>query len=168
MRLCLVSFISQVQIQRVDTWRIGPCHDTPACAFVHSCQHAHAICVCVYMCVFIYLFFLAIVLSLSVSKHADCAEQWACAGWAVLPYRWCSPDTSQAAVQQLRAAAALNPNRVWQSHYLLVLCCLPTAARWNSRPLKWTGGVARRLKRTGAICMAFHFTAQVEGIANRS
>lgn len=46
-RLPLVSFISKVQIQRVDTGKKGPCHDTTvhmhACTFVHTCQHAHAL-----------------------------------------------------------------------------------------------------------------------------
>ena len=65
----------------------------------------------------------------------DSAEQWACAGWAIAASRWCSPDTSQCAVLQLRAPAALNPNRVWQSHYLLVLCCLSAVAPPKNRAL---------------------------------
>ncbi|KAK1892539.1 Cyanuric acid amidohydrolase, partial [Dissostichus eleginoides] len=35
----------------------------------------------------------------------------------------------------MRAPMALNPNRVWQSHYLPVLCCSLTAARWRNRAL---------------------------------
>jgi len=47
----------------------------------------------------------------------------------------CSTDTSPHPVLQLWAPLALNPNRVWQSHYLLVFCCLLTVAWWRNGPL---------------------------------
>lgn len=149
MRLCLVSFITKVQIQGVDTGKKGPCHDTSACAYVRVC-----ICEPTPVCTHAHTHFLGgIVLSFSFHIDWDSAEQRACrlrdSGVQVMLPRHipvCCPTAESCCGFEPKQGVAIPlPARP-----LLSAHC-STA---EQRGFKRTGGAVGRLKCRGTIYKA--------------
>lgn len=140
MRLCLVSFISKVQIQRVDTGKKG---QVMTCVCVHSCQHAHTL-------LFGGFFFFFLHPAFSFSPDGDSVGQVACAQIQVMLPRHipvcCSAAESCCDSKPKQGVAIPLP-----ACPLLSAHCRTVGQQGSQR----TGGALTGPKFRGTVCNAF-------------
>lgn len=140
MRLCLVSFISKVQIQRVDTGKKG---QVMTCVYMHSCQHAHTLLLGDFLFFFLHPAF-------SFSPDGDSVGQVACAKIQVMLPRHipvCCPTAESRCDSKPKQGVAIP----------LPACPLLSARRRTveQRGSQWTGGALTGPEFRGTVCNAF-------------